>query len=619
MDVLLAPADDPAPALTAAIATAGTPVVFGRCRGFLHAAAPAGDHLLPRATPGVVLCSPWGFEDLTMRTSWRRLAEAIAVAGYPCIRFDYPGTGDSLGSATEVVAVSEWVEAIGAAADLLGRRSGVRRFVFLGQSLGAALAVAAARPRADVVGLHLVAPVSKGRAYVRELAATATIIADKIGIAVDLAPGEGLSVLGFPLSRAMVADLGLLDLMAVDALAVSDIVIFDQPDRRGSEHLAGHFRTLGAAVRVESVAPFHLMVSDATVIQPLPVAACRIVAALDALRLDGDVIPPPVPDVALSFLEGPCYREEAVRFGSDGALFGVLCRPRRPQSAKPAMVLLNRGLNAHIGWRRVSVDQARALAAAGITSLRMDVAGLGESRVEPGRPANLIYSERLLPDIRAAVDVLAAEGFARIALAGVCSGAYMALCAAAADPRVTDVVAVNAQRLVWNPAEKEEDVIRYGLRTANDYLGDVAGGAALAKLMRSRRRIMPALRFLLRRWLRDTLSTLPLAVRSTLLRNAMAARVGRFFATLAARGTRVSLVYSAGDPGLVELRNYFGPGGRALRVPNVTVSVLEDADHNLTTTRASNWLTEHLITMAAPLETSCGHVRGPGTAEPVAA
>ncbi len=47
----------------------------------------------------------------------------------------------------------------------------------------------------------------------------------------------------------------------------------------------------------------------------------------------------------------------------------------------------------------------------------------------------------------------------------------------------------------------------------------------------------------------------------------------------------------------MELRNYFGPLGRALRVPNVTVSVLPDADHNLTTTRASAWMLEHLIAL----------------------
>ena len=550
------------------------------------------------AALGVVLCPPWGFEDLTMRKGWRLLAEAVAAAGYPCLRFDYPGTGDSAGRATDVTGVRQWVEAIGDAADLLGRQTSVSRFVFVGQSLGAALAVEAARSRDDVVGLQLIAPVVKGRAYVRELAATATLVADKVGIKVDLAPDEGLSVLGFALSHAMVADVRALDLTATDRLAVADAVIFDQPDRRTTADLARHLEALGVTVRLEAVELFHLMVSDATAIQSLPVAEGRVVDALKRLAA-GPVAPAGrvAPPAMASVLEGPCYREEAVRFGPDGALFGVLCRPARAEPGTPAIVLLNRGLNAHIGWRRGSVDQARGLAAAGLASLRIDVAGLGESRDEPGRPVNLIYSDRLLPDIRAAVDLLAGRGHRRIALAGVCSGAYMALCAAEADPRVTDVVVVNTQRFVWNPAENVEDVIRYGLRSMNDYLGDITSGAALAKLIRSRRRIVPAMRFLARRIVRNVLAKVPLRLRSTLLRKSMASRVDRFFAALAERGTRVSLVYTAGDPGLMELRNYFGPLGRALNVPGVSVSVLPDSDHNLTTTRASVWMLDHLIAL----------------------
>ena len=247
MDVLVAAPDDPLPAAPPVSAGShtgiATPCVFGDCRGFLHLAATAmaatamagtavpgtdlaGTDLAGTGLPGggaalgVVLCPPWGFEDLTMRKGWRLLAEAVAAAGYPCLRFDYPGTGDSAGRATDVTGVRQWVEAIGDAADLLGRQTSVSRFVFVGQSLGAALAVEAARSRDDVVGLQLIAPVVKGRAYVRELAATATLVADKVGIKVDLAPDEGLSVLGFALSHAMVADVRALDLTAADRLAV---------------------------------------------------------------------------------------------------------------------------------------------------------------------------------------------------------------------------------------------------------------------------------------------------------------------------------------------------------------------------------------------------------------
>ncbi len=568
----------------------GIPCAFGRSHGFLH---PAGGRV------GVVLCSPWGFEDLTLRKGWRLLAEAVAAAGFPCLRFDYPGTGDALGAATDVGDLSEWVEAVDAAADLLKARSDATRLVLIGQTLGASLAVEAARVRDDVVGLQLIAPVVRGRAYVRELAATARLVAERIGIAPDLADGEGLSVLGFALSPSMVASVVAMDLGALGALPVPVVTIFDQPDRRAASAFADHLRALGADVRLEPLAPFHVMVSDATAIQPLPVATERVVAALRRLspvppELETRRPTPPAPAV----LAGDGFRETVVRFGPDGALFGILCQPARPHPGAPAVILMNRGLNAHIGWRRGSVDLARGLAAGGLASLRMDVAGLGESRDEPGRPEDLIYSDLLLPDVAAAVDLLAARGHSRIALAGVCSGAYTALCAAALDPRVTDVVAINTQRIVWNPAEDAADVIRYGLRSMHDYVGDLRSRGALAKLVRSRRRILPAMRFLARRGLKGAAARVPIGVRSVLGRHSMAARVNRFFARLAAHGTRVSLVYSAGDPGLVELRHYFGPDGRDLRHINVDVTIVPGVDHNFTSQAATDRMLAHILTLA---------------------
>ena len=567
----------------------GTPCAFKGCAGFFH---PAG------GSTGVVLCSPWGFEDLVMRKSWRLLAEAIAAAGYPCLRFDYPGTGDSLGRSTAIEAVAPWVESIHDAAEVLRLSSGARRFVFIGQSLGATLAAEAARSRSDVVALQLVAPVVKGRHYTRELAATATMVAERIGIKLELAPDEGLSVVGFGLSRALIADLKTLDMTKIETLRVGDVTIFDSADRRAGAEISEHLRRIGLAVTLESVAPYHLMVSDATEIQPLPVSPERVVAAL---RRAAPASPTPCvkaprfPDALVTEI----FREEPIRFGSAEALFGVLTRPLVEGIAAPAVVLLNRGLNPHIGWRRVSVDHARALAAAGIASLRFDVAGLGESRDEPRRPADLIYSDLLLPDVRSAVDVLVERGHARVALAGVCSGAFIALSAAAADPRVSEAIVFNPQRFVWNPSENMEDVIRFGLRSMNDYVGDLKRGGVLRKLVRSRRRLVPAMTFLLKRAARNGLARVPLGLRSSVLRSSMAARVTHLFDQFAARGTRISMVFTAADPSLDELGAYFGAGGRNLRYANVSIEILQGLDHNLTSSAASAMMLERVLSALA--------------------
>ncbi len=562
----------------------GTPCAFKGCAGFFH---PAG------GSTGVVLCSPWGFEDLAMRKSWRLLAEAIAAAGYPCLRFDYPGTGDSLEHSTSIESATSWIEAIHDAADVLRLNSGVRRFVFVGQSLGATLAVEAARTRSDVVALQLIAPVVKMRHYMRELAATATMVAERIGMKLELSPDEGLSVVGFGLSGAMVEDLKTLDVMKVTDLNVRDVTIFDSADRKAGAEMSEHLRRNGLAVTLERVEPYHLMVSDATEVQPLPVSYERVVAALRRAAPAAPGAASVVPRFSAALVTG-VFREEPIRFGPDDALFGVLTRPLVERADAPAVVMLNRGLNPHVGWRRVSVDHARALAAAGITSLRFDVAGLGESRDEPGRPANLIYSDLLLPDVRSAVDVLVGRGHVRIALTGVCSGAFIALSAAQADPRVSEVVVFNPQRFVWNPSESMEDVVRFGLRSMNDYVGDFKRGGVLRKLVRSRRRIVPALTFMLKRIVRSAMARVPLGLRSSIFRSSMAARVAEFFQAFADRGTRVTMVFTKGDPSIDELGAYFGPDGRSLDYANVSVEMLDGVDHNFTSSAASDIMLDRI-------------------------
>ncbi|WP_304052013.1 alpha/beta fold hydrolase, partial [Jatrophihabitans endophyticus] len=499
------------------------------------------------------------------------------------------------------------------AAEMLRKHSGVRRFVFLGQSLGATIAATAARTRTDVVGLQLITPVVKGRAYVRELTATATMVAERIGIKADKGPDEGLSVIGFSLSRRLVEEIVALDLTRIPDMPVQAAVVYDQSDRKAAADLVGQLGRLGAKVVMETVAPYHLMVSDATAIQPLPASPATITASLRALHptVVSTLVPPP--PAFPTALVGPSYREEPVRFGQGRSLFGILCRPSHPRPGAAAYILLNRGLNAHIGWRRVSVEQARGLAAAGITSLRFDVAGLGESRDEPDRPVDLIYSDLLLPDISASVDLMVSRGHARIALAGVCSGAYMALVAAEADKRITDVVAVNAQRIVWNPRESVEEVIRYGLRSMNDYVGDIRSRGALRKLVKSRRRIVPALRFLAKRAARHALARVPIAVRRRVAAGSMAARVAQRFEAYADHGTRVALLFSAADPGLAELAHYYGPDGRDLAHDNVAVAIIPGTDHNLTTREASAWMLERMVAFVGtqPPRVDVGPTRQP--------
>lgn len=131
--------------------------------------------------------------------------------------------------------------------------------------------------------------------------------------------------------------------------------------------------------------------------------------------------------------------ERAYRFGKDGCLAGVATSNGDGKgSGVPAVVFLNAGLLHHVGPHRLHVDLARKLASRGAVSLRLDLAGLGDSGT---RSDSLEYEKRAVADIRDAMDFLGAQwGIARFVLFGLCSGADNAHAVALEDSRVCGIV-----------------------------------------------------------------------------------------------------------------------------------------------------------------------------------
>src|SRR6185295_15161162 len=78
--------------------------------------------------------------------------------------------------------------------------------------------------------------------------------------------------------------------------------------------------------------------------------------------------------------------EEPLQFGQGGRLFGILTLPSmtaRNAQELPVFVYLTAGLLHRVGPYRLHVRLARELAHMGFSSLRVDLAGTGDS---PGRP-----------------------------------------------------------------------------------------------------------------------------------------------------------------------------------------------------------------------------------------
>lgn len=132
--------------------------------------------------------------------------------------------------------------------------------------------------------------------------------------------------------------------------------------------------------------------------------------------------------------------EEALLLGPHKSLVGVYTPSGSGGKTDFAVVLLNAGLIHHAGPHRLHVTLARALAARGIASLRVDLSGIGDSSV---RPDGLPAQELAVREPREIMDDLAARGHRRFVLFGICSGARQALQAATGDPRVEGLVLIN--------------------------------------------------------------------------------------------------------------------------------------------------------------------------------
>jgi pimeloyl-ACP methyl ester carboxylesterase len=146
------------------------------------------------------------------------------------------------------------------------------------------------------------------------------------------------------------------------------------------------------------------------------------------------------------------------------------------------VLLLNAGVLHRVGPHRLHVILARQLAARGLTSLRLDLSGIGDSRSVPG---SLSFRESAVVDTRAAMDRLAADGIGRFVLFGLCSGAATALARAAVDERVVGLVLLDPPAYPTARAQARKLATRMRrLGTARAVLK--WGAATLARRVRAR-------------------------------------------------------------------------------------------------------------------------------------
>ncbi len=110
-------------------------------------------------TTGVILLSGTfgGTTTLGRNRMWLKMARALADRGYPVLRFDYAGIGDSSGDATCYALESPAVTELHAGFDLLSSH-GVTDFLVVGTCYGSRSALAGSVGEERVRGIHLLVP-----------------------------------------------------------------------------------------------------------------------------------------------------------------------------------------------------------------------------------------------------------------------------------------------------------------------------------------------------------------------------------------------------------------------------------------------------------------------------
>jgi pimeloyl-ACP methyl ester carboxylesterase len=590
------------------------PLFFGqsgqRLFGTYHpASTTSGDVAL-------LICAPFGNEDVCAYKSLRQVAQAAAEQHIPALRFDYTGCGNSEGDEHTPGLMQAWLDNIVEACATLRQLSGAKHVVLLGLRLGAMLATLAAPRCSGARDLMLIAPVVSGRAYLRELkalhlAGEATTLRQPNA---DDTPAPFESG-GFVIADETHAALSALDLLQLPAAPAPSMLLIDRDDLPGAQRLANHMQALGMAVEQTRLVGYADMMADPHLAITPPTLAQIVLARIQQLPpLAAQAIPEPSdaplppPSPMLQTVAGhhaQAMLDTVTRIGDVPALFGILSTPSDQalrQRPHLGILMLNAGAVRQIGPNRMYLTSARQWAREGRTVLRLDIAGLGDSPAHAGQPDNVVYSDTALQDVATAIAHLRQQaGVQRILVMGLCSGAYHAFKSAVRDMPVDAALIINPLTFFWEPGTPLLAPTAAPAKVAEDlrrHRGSVLHVAAWTKLVRgqiSPRRITQIAQQTLT-WVGSMAYR---AVARTLhlpLKNDLAGELTH----VARRGIPMHFVFSEADPGLILLRSFGGTTvSRLIKRQAMDITLIAQADHTFTLAKPRASLIEALNSLIA--------------------
>ncbi len=231
------------------------PLFFEGSGGPLYANyhAPVGE---PRER-GFVICPPFGHEYLQFHRALRLLATLLSEAGFPVLRFDLHGCGDSAGDIRDW-SLDRWFTDTSDALDELAQRTSVKDVGLIGLRLGAAIAARVAVARPDVERLVLWDPVFDGGGYLDEIRSLHDTMLNYAHVIPD-AQGSRDEVLGYALPAQLVADIQGIDIVGnIQTRPAEHVLLVESHEEVSQEPLSKHLASYGCKLGTAKIPNPHL-------------------------------------------------------------------------------------------------------------------------------------------------------------------------------------------------------------------------------------------------------------------------------------------------------------------------------------------------------------------------
>jgi alpha/beta superfamily hydrolase len=464
--------------------------------GWLHMPS----QVSPVAT-GIVICPPIGYEYISCHRTIRHLADHLSAQGFPALRFDYHGTGDSSGKDEDRARVDAWLESIRVAIQQLKDTSGCTNVGLVGLRIGATLASVIAE-ELELECLILWAPCVHGKKYIREMA-----FLDRADVKTPerVSDDSDIQCAGFVISAETSNDLSKINLIK-QSPRKTNILIVARDDLNDDFSLRDQWRQLGLEVdyiRMDGFAD--LLTNPVKAKVPFGTLSEIIEWIKDTVHMENidSSVSLRKKNVCVQF-EEQCYAqfkycksidtisEKIIRFGDKNNLFGILCEPEEEnrETGLPTIILSNSGAVHHVGTNRFYVYLARNLALAGFSTLRIDINGLGDSVIDDTQNENILYNQDAIQDIDDAIDYLTkSENKTRFVLAGLCFGSYASFHGSleTSHNSIVECVLINPLTFYWEEGMSLDDEnISNNISSVKAYKSSMLKADRWLKIMRGK-------------------------------------------------------------------------------------------------------------------------------------